>query len=147
GILADDMGLGKTVQTIALMLWLKNKLKDEKLTHLVIAPTSVVPNWLLEIEKFGPSLNAMVWHGPDRHQLSDQLSEYDVVITSYALMRRDEEFLSKIKFHSVILDEAQHIKNPMSATARAVKKLKSERRMALTGTPIENRLSEIWSIF
>lgn len=147
GILADDMGLGKTVQTISLMLWLKGKFKDQKLTHLVIAPTSVVPNWLLEIEKFGPSLNAMVWHGPDRHALQDQLSEYDVVITSYALMRRDEEFLTKIHFHSVILDEAQHIKNPMSATARAVKKLNSERRMALTGTPIENRLSEIWSIF
>ncbi|HET8937114.1 MAG TPA: SNF2-related protein [Polyangiales bacterium] len=147
GILADDMGLGKTVQAIALMLWLKNKFKDQKLTHLVIAPTSVVPNWLLEIEKFGPSLNAMVWHGPDRHALSEQLSEFDVVITSYALMRRDEELLTKFKFHSVILDEAQHIKNPMSATARAVKKLKSERRMALTGTPIENRLSEIWSIF
>lgn len=147
GILADDMGLGKTVQTISLMLWLKGKFKDQKLTHLVIAPTSVVPNWLLEIEKFGPSLNAMVWHGPDRHALQDQLSEFDVVITSYALMRRDEEFLTKIHFHSVILDEAQHIKNPMSATARAVKKLNSERRMALTGTPIENRLSEIWSIF
>ena len=147
GILADDMGLGKTVQTIALMLWLKSKYKEQNLTHLVIAPTSVVPNWLLEIEKFAPTLNAMVWHGPDRHSLAEQLSEFDVVITSYALMRRDEEFLTKVGFHSVILDEAQHIKNPMSATARAVKKLKSARRMALTGTPIENRLSEIWSIF
>ncbi|MET0385971.1 MAG: DEAD/DEAH box helicase, partial [Polyangiales bacterium] len=147
GILADDMGLGKTVQAIALMLWLKAKNKDQKINHLVIAPTSVVPNWLLEIEKFAPSLNAMVWHGPDRHQQAEQLSDYDVLITSYALMRRDEEFLQKFQFHYVILDEAQHIKNPMSATARAVKKLKSERRLALTGTPIENRLSEIWSIF
>jgi superfamily II DNA or RNA helicase len=147
GILADDMGLGKTVQAIALLLWLKAKHKDQKLNHLVIAPTSVVPNWLLEIEKFAPSLKAMVWHGPDRHSMSEQLTECDVVITSYALMRRDEDFLQKLKFHCVILDEAQHIKNPLSATARAVKKLQSERRLALTGTPIENRLSEIWSIF
>jgi len=147
GILADDMGLGKTVQTIALLLWLKSKHKDEKISHLVIAPTSVVPNWLLEIEKFAPSLKAMVWHGPDRHQLTEQLSEFDVVITSYALMRRDEEILQKHGFYYVILDEAQHIKNPLSATARAVKKLRSDRRLALTGTPIENRLSEIWSIF
>jgi SNF2 family DNA or RNA helicase len=147
GILADDMGLGKTVQTIAMLLWLKSKHKDDKLLHLVIAPTSVVPNWQLEVEKFGPSLKAVVWHGPDRHANADQLADADILITSYALMRRDEEFLGNLKFHYVILDEAQHIKNPLSATARAVKKLKSDRRLALTGTPIENRLSEIWSIF
>jgi superfamily II DNA or RNA helicase len=147
GILADDMGLGKTVQAIALLLWLKAKHKDQKLNHLVIAPTSVVPNWLMEIEKFAPSLKAMVWHGPERHSMSEQLNDFDVVITSYALMRRDEEILRGLNFNYVILDEAQHIKNPLSATARAAKKLKSERRLALTGTPIENRLSEIWSIF
>ncbi|HEX7477539.1 MAG TPA: SNF2-related protein [Polyangiales bacterium] len=147
GILADDMGLGKTVQTIAMLLWLKGKHKDEQLRHLVIAPTSVVPNWQLEIEKFAPTLKAVVWHGPDRHAMADQLGDTDILITSYALMRRDEEFLQTLGFHYVILDEAQHIKNPLSATARAVKKLKSERRLALTGTPIENRLSEIWSIF
>jgi len=147
GILADDMGLGKTVQTIALLLWLKSKNKEQKPLHLVIAPTSVVPNWLMEIEKFAPSLKAMVWHGPDRHAMSEQVVDYDVIITSYALMRRDEDFLANVPFSYVILDEAQHIKNPLSATARAVKKLKSDRRLALTGTPIENRLSEIWSIF
>jgi superfamily II DNA or RNA helicase len=146
GILADDMGLGKTVQTIALLLWLKAKSKT-KIIHLVVAPTSVVPNWLREIEKFGPSLNALVWHGPDREKLADQLDEADLLITSYALVRRDEEFFQKRGFCYVILDEAQHIKNPQSATARAVKKLQSEHRLALTGTPIENRLSEIWSIF
>jgi SNF2 family DNA or RNA helicase len=112
-----------------------------------VAPTSVVPNWLREIEKFAPTLNAMAWHGPDRERLLDKLEDADIVITSYALVRRDEEFFHKQQFHYVILDEAQHIKNPMSATARAVKKLPSERRLALTGTPIENRLSEIWSIF
>ncbi|MDD9970602.1 MAG: SNF2-related protein [Myxococcales bacterium] len=147
GILADDMGLGKTVQTIALLLWLKSKHKKEKLRHMVVAPTSVVPNWLREIEKFAPSLNAVLWHGPDRHKNTETLEDADVVVTSYALVRRDEEFLQKQGFCYVILDEAQHIKNPLSATARAVKKLDSQNRLALTGTPIENRLSEIWSIF
>jgi superfamily II DNA or RNA helicase len=146
GILADDMGLGKTVQTIALLLWLKAKQKT-KITHLVVAPTSVVPNWLREIEKFGPSLEAVAWQGPDREKLLDKLETADVVVNSYALIRRDEEFFRQRNFYCVILDEAQHIKNPQSATARAVKKLGSQRRLALTGTPIENRLSEIWSIF
>jgi SNF2 family DNA or RNA helicase len=146
GILADDMGLGKTVQTIALLVWLKGKAKS-KIKHLVVAPTSVVPNWLREIEKFSPTLSALAWHGPDREKLIDKLEDTDIVVTSYALVRRDEEFFQKQQFYYVILDEAQHIKNPMSATARAVKKLPSERRLALTGTPIENRLSEIWSIF
>ena len=89
----------------------------------------------------------MAWQGPDREKLVDKLETADVVITSYALIRRDEEFFRQRSFYYVILDEAQHIKNPQSATARAVKKLGSQRRLALTGTPIENRLSEIWSIF
>jgi superfamily II DNA or RNA helicase len=146
GILADDMGLGKTVQTIALLVWLKAKSKT-KIMHLVVAPTSVVPNWLREIDKFAPTLNAIAWHGPDREKLVDKLEDTDVIVTSYALVRRDEEFFRSQNFYYVILDEAQHIKNPVSATARAVKKLQSQHRLALTGTPIENRLSEIWSIF
>ncbi len=145
GILADDMGLGKTIQAIALLLWLKQKIKDKKMS-LVVAPTSVVPNWLREIERFGPNLRAMTWQGPDRHAKADQMEGVDVLITSYALLRRDEEFLHKLDLRYAILDEAQHIKNPLSATARAAKKLNAERRLALTGTPIENRLSEIWSI-
>ncbi len=145
GILADDMGLGKTVQAIALLLWAKSKLK--KKVSLVVAPTSVVPNWQREIEKFAPSLKTIVWQGPDRHGQRDQVDGADIMITSYALLRRDEEMLSEVDFRYVILDEAQHIKNPLSATARAAKRLGSERRLALTGTPIENRLSEIWSIF
>jgi superfamily II DNA or RNA helicase len=145
GILADDMGLGKTLQTIALLLWAKNKSKRK--LSLVIAPTSVVSNWALEIEKFAPSLKTVVWQGPDRHELRAELDDADVMITSYALLRRDEEFLQSLDLRYIVLDEAQHIKNPLSATARAAKSLKSERRLALTGTPIENRLSEIWSIF
>jgi SNF2 family DNA or RNA helicase len=145
GILADDMGLGKTLQAIALLCWVKNKSKSHK-PSLVVAPTSVVPNWAREIEKFAPSLSTLLWQGPDRHEQKSMLEDVDVVITSYALLRRDEEVLREHEFCYVILDEAQHIKNPLSATARAAKRLKSERRLALTGTPIENRLSEIWSI-
>jgi superfamily II DNA or RNA helicase len=145
GILADDMGLGKTLQTIALLAWAKGKEKQK--LNLVVAPTSVVPNWAREIEKFAPTLKTVIWQGADRAKLRDELDDADVMITSYALLRRDEELLEELDFRYVILDEAQHIKNPMSHTARAAKRLASERRLALTGTPIENRLSEIWSIF
>lgn len=144
GVLADDMGLGKTLQAISLLLWAKAK--GSRTLNLVVAPTSVVPNWHREIEKFGPSLKAVVWQGPERFEKEKSLKDADVMITSYALLRRDEEFLEKKKFKYVILDEAQHIKNPLSATARTAKKLDSEWRLAMTGTPIENRLSEIWSI-
>jgi len=145
GILADDMGLGKTLQTIALLTWTRQQ--DERKLNLVVAPTSVVPNWAREIEKFAPSLKCVVWQGGDRHDRRAELEDADVMVTSYALVRRDEELLAELGFRYVILDEAQHIKNPLSHTARACKRLKSERRLALTGTPIENRLSEIWSIF
>jgi len=145
GILADDMGLGKTVQAIALLQWAKSKYKRK--LNLVIAPTSVVPNWEREIKKFAPGLKTVVWQGPNRSQRAPELEKADVMITSYALLRRDEELLQALDLRYVILDEAQHIKNPMSQTARSAKKLASERRLALTGTPIENRLSELWSIF
>jgi superfamily II DNA or RNA helicase len=145
GILADDMGLGKTVQAIALLLWAKTKYKRK--LNLVVAPTSVVPNWEREISKFAPSLKTVVWQGANRSQRAPELEKADVMITSYALLRRDEELLQALDLRYVILDEAQHIKNPMSQTARSAKKLSSERRLALTGTPIENRLSELWSIF
>jgi hypothetical protein len=114
---------------------------------LVIAPTSVVPNWVREIGKFAPSLRAIAWTGGDREKYKHELERVDVVVTSYALLRRDEELLRGLECGYVVLDEAQHIKNPLSATARAAKSLNGEHRMALTGTPIENRLSEIWSIF
>ena len=154
GILADDMGLGKTVQTIAVLLAVKAQVEKDakadgkkKFKALIVAPTSVVTNWERELDKFAPSLKHMVWHGGDRKERTDELEDADIVITSYALLRRDEEVLAKLDLRYAILDEAQNIKNPMSATARAAKRLKSDRRLALTGTPIENRLSEIWSIF
>jgi superfamily II DNA or RNA helicase len=145
GVLADDMGLGKTVQTIALLLAVKQE--EKHVRALIVAPTSVVTNWERELARFSPTLSVALWHGADRKEQSDTVMDADVVITSYALLRRDEEFLSKLDLTYAILDEAQHIKNPMSATAAAAKRLRSKRRLALTGTPIENRLSEIWSIF
>jgi superfamily II DNA or RNA helicase len=160
GVLADDMGLGKTVQTLALLLAVKNE--DSKDTAnpprgrdgkrkpfkaLIVAPTSVVTNWLREMDRFAPSLRHALWHGAERKERQDELEDADVVVTSYALLRRDEEMLKDIDWRYVILDEAQQIKNPLSATARAAKRLHADRRLALSGTPIENRLSEIWSIF
>lgn len=145
GVLADDMGLGKTVQTLALFLLLKQERKS--LRALIVAPTSVVSNWAREIERFAPTLTTALWHGAGRREQKKDLGSANVIITSYALLRRDIDLLKKIKLDYVILDEAQNIKNPLSATAQAARDLLSERRLALTGTPIENRLSEIWSIF
>lgn len=147
GVLADDMGLGKTVQTIALLLSLKQERKERPLRTLIVAPTSVVSNWMREIERFAPSLTTALWHGAGRKEQKVELDSVNVIITSYALLRRDIEMLKKLPLDYAILDEAQAIKNPMSATAAAAKELNASRRLALTGTPIENRLSEIWSIF
>jgi superfamily II DNA or RNA helicase len=152
GVLADDMGLGKTVQTLALLLAVKNedaKIEGKKKPFkvLIVAPTSVVTNWLREMDKFAPSLRHALWHGAERRERKDEMDDADVVVTSYALLRRDEEMLKEIDWRYVIVDEAQQIKNPLSATARAAKRLRADRRLALSGTPIENRLSEIWSIF
>jgi superfamily II DNA or RNA helicase len=149
GILADDMGLGKTIETIALLLLVKqeNKEKEKDLRALIVAPTSVVGNWIREIEKFGKTLTTALWHGAGRKEQQKDLSSANVIITSYALLRRDIDLLTKLQLDYVILDEAQAIKNPHSATAQAAKELSPSRRLALTGTPIENRLTEIWSIF
>lgn len=147
GVLADDMGLGKTIQTIALLLLLKQEAKEDPLSALIVAPTSVVGNWQREIERFAPTLTTSLWHGAGRKENRKELDEANVVITSYALLRRDIELLRNLRLDYVILDEAQNIKNPASATAHAAKELPALRRLALTGTPIENRLSEIWSIF
>ncbi len=147
GVLADDMGLGKTIETIALLLSLKAEKKDEALRALIVAPTSVVSNWVREIERFGPSLTTALWHGAGRKEQADELETSNVIITSYALLRRDIDLLKELRLDYAILDEAQAIKNPVSATAQAAKELNAEHRLALTGTPIENRLSEIWSLF
>jgi superfamily II DNA or RNA helicase len=145
GVLADDMGLGKTIQTIALLLSIKQDQKS--LSALIVAPTSVVGNWMREIARFGPTLTTALWHGAGRKEQQDELKSANVIITSYALLRRDIELLKQLDLDYAILDEAQNIKNPESATAQAARELNARHRLALTGTPIENRLSEIWSIF
>ncbi len=145
GVLADDMGLGKTVQTIAMLLSLHSS--ESPIRALIVAPTSVVTNWHREIARFAPTLSVALWHGAGRKGQQDELKDANIIITSYALLRRDIELLKSLDLEFAILDEAQAIKNPISATAQAAKGLTARHRLALTGTPIENRLSEIWSIF
>jgi superfamily II DNA or RNA helicase len=145
GVLADDMGLGKTVQALSLLQKVKNE--HGQRPALVVAPTSVLPNWEREIEKFAPTLSSLVWHGADRKENAAMLEKVDVVLTSYSLIRRDIAELKKVNFRTVILDEAQNIKNADSATAQACKTVEAESKLALTGTPLENRLAELWSLF
>jgi SNF2 family DNA or RNA helicase len=146
GILADDMGLGKTVQTLAHLL--KEK-QDGRMTHpcLIIAPTSLMGNWRREAERFAPELKVLVLHGNDRHFHFHRITEHNVILTTYPLLRRDKELLLSHQFHYVVLDEAQFIKNPKSQTTQIVFELKSQHRLCLTGTPMENHLGELWSMF
>ena len=145
GILADDMGLGKTLQALTVLQ--KAKEEDGPMPTLVIAPTTVVFNWESEIQKFAPPLSCLKLQGGERKQFFKKIPEYDVVITSYALLRRDIAKLKDINFRYVILDESQNIKNATSQTAQAVKQLNSQHKLALSGTPIENKLEELWSVF
>jgi superfamily II DNA or RNA helicase len=145
GILADDMGLGKTLQALAALQ--KAKEVDGSAPALVICPTTVVFNWENEIQKFAPGLSCLKLSGAERKMLFGEIEKYDVIITSYALVRRDIEELQKVNFRYVILDESQNIKNAMSQTAQAVKKLNADHKLALSGTPIENKLEELWSVF
>ncbi len=142
GILADDMGLGKTIQSIILLL----KERNENNTTLIIAPTSVIFNWIAEIKKFAPSLTILDHTGIARER-SDNLvfNKYDVVLSSYGVLLRDHELFSTFQFHYIILDESQKIKNPASKTGKVVRSLKAKHRLCLTGTPIENNLAELWS--
>lgn len=147
GVLADDMGLGKTIQMLALLL--SSKLENGSAPSLVVVPTSLVYNWCAELDKFTPELKYIVISGSkeERRKLIETISEYDLAITSYPLIRRDVELYSDLNFRYCILDEAQHIKNPFSGNARSVKQIKAEVHFALTGTPMENNLYELWSIF
>ncbi len=147
--LADDMGLGKTIQTIALLLHEKEMRGELPAPTLLICPTSVVTNWEREIARFAPSLTSLVHQGANRlrgEQFRSAASRVDMVLTSYALARRDAEFLQPVDWLGVVLDEAQNIKNPGAKQTQAIRQLKAGFRLALTGTPVENRLSELWSI-
>jgi len=146
--LADDMGLGKTIQAIALLLHDKERGAGNR-PVLLICPTSVVGNWHRELARFSPALRVLVHHGSDRASGEEFVAladERDLVISTYALARRDEETLRAVEWGGVILDEAQNIKNPSARQTQSIRKLPAEYRVALTGTPVENRLSELWSI-
>ncbi len=146
GILADEMGLGKTLQTLA---WLQLERSDESHRNkpvLIICPTSLVENWREEAAKFTPNLKVLTLHGTDRHRKWKSVIKSDLVITSYALMRRDIEKHLEHQYAVAILDEAQHIKNRATQNALSAKKIKADHRLVLTGTPIENGVTDLWSI-
>ena len=154
GILADDMGLGKTIQALTLLLkhYQNGKGKTDRAPSLVVAPTSVVYNWLSEASKFTPTLKTALFLGRDRGELLARLNKEGagkphVIFTTYGIIRRDYEQLKNVQFEFLILDEAQNIKNPESVGAVAAKSLKAFHRLALSGTPVENRLKELWSLF
>jgi hypothetical protein len=146
GILADDMGLGKTLQTLTWLMWLRS-LEDfggEK--FLVVCPKSVVQNWLLEAARFTPELKAATWRGGDATSLQRLASGQDLIVVNYAQLRLSAAALAGYRWHAVVLDEAQYIKNPASQTALSACALQGSYRLALSGTPIENRLLDLWSI-
>ena len=146
GILADDMGLGKTIQTLAHLSQLKEKGKLKK-PSLIVMPTSLIANWKNEIKKFTPNLSVLSLHGNDRAQRFKDLKKYDILLTTYPLIVRDKEKFDKQKFLYIVLDEAQKIKNSKTKMAIAIKTFKCDYKLALSGTPIENHLGELWSIF
>ena len=143
GILADEMGLGKTIQTIAFLLSEKNK------KSIIVTPTSLIYNWRSEFEKFAPTMRIKVVHGnkEDREFTKDEIKNVDVLITTYGTLRNDYNLYDDITFDFCIIDEGQNIKNPLSQSSEVVKKLKAKVKFALTGTPIENNLMELWSLF
>ncbi|WP_027856856.1 SNF2-related protein [Marinobacterium jannaschii] len=143
-LLADDMGLGKTLQVITLILHLQQSGQLQRQQVLVVAPTSLLSNWQREIQRFAPALSCHIYHGANR-QPADQ--QQQVVLTSYGLVRSDAAVLGKQRWRALVIDEAQNIKNPASQQTKAIKKLKSDIRIGMSGTPVENHLREYWSLF
>ena len=146
GILADDMGLGKTLQTLA-HIQVEKDAGRLTLPALIIAPVSLMGNWRREAERFCPDLRTLVIHGKDRHEVAGTMTEHDVVIAPYSLLQRDRERWLEAKWHLVVLDEAQNIKNASTHAAQVASQLQTRHRLCLSGTPMENHLGEIWSLF
>ena len=146
GILADEMGLGKTIQTLAWIQLARVHQTEQQFPALIICPTSLVENWREEAARFTPNLKVLLLHGTARHHKWQTIEKVDIVITSYALMRRDIEKHLEYTYSIAILDEAQHIKNRSTQNSVAAKKIKAEHRLVLTGTPIENGVTDLWSI-
>ncbi len=145
GVLADDMGLGKTIQALAHLLKLKNN--GGHAPALVVAPTSLLFNWRDEAARFTPGLRVLSYAGVNRQELAAEIPAHDLILTTYGLLRRDIQLLREIEWEYVILDESQAIKNPDSQTAKAARVLQARHRLCMTGTPVENRLDELWSQF
>ncbi|MFC4260108.1 SNF2-related protein [Marinobacter lacisalsi] len=146
GVLADDMGLGKTLQTLACILEEKQSGRLQQ-PALVVCPTSVIPNWKAEAARFTPGLRVLVIHGPKRQPLFDQAGDTDLIITSYPLLHRDVDHHEALAYSMAFFDEAQNLKNPKAAVSKAARRLTATNRIALTGTPMENHLGELWSLF
>jgi superfamily II DNA or RNA helicase len=147
--LADDMGLGKTIQLIATLLHARERAPDDApAPTLLICPTSVLGNWRHELERFAPTLRVLMHHGADRERaaFATDAARHDIVLSSYAVLHRDEAALRSVQWDTVVLDEAQNIKNPATRAAQVARQLPARWRVALTGTPVENRLAELWSI-
>ncbi len=146
GVLADDMGLGKTLQTIA-HIFTERESGRQRTPTLIVTPTSLVGNWRRELKKFAPRLRVLQLTGPDRHRRRIDVPDHDVVLTSYPLLIRDSASFAGTKFHMLVADEAQALKNPRSQVHQAVRSLDAGHRVLLTGTPIENNTEELWALF
>lgn len=148
GVLADEMGLGKTLQTLAcIRSAITARAGSGRQPCLVVCPTSLVFNWVAEVNRFTPDMRVLALQGAEREALFERMAESDLVVTSYALIRRDADRYRQIEFDTVILDEAQHIKNRQTQNAQVVKTIRSRHRLVLTGTPLENSVLDLWSIF
>ncbi|WP_052572753.1 DEAD/DEAH box helicase [Haloferula sp. BvORR071] len=146
-LLADEMGLGKTLQTIASINHFKHSEPEAKQTYLVVAPTSLLGNWMAEFKRFAPGLETLLFHGPSRDKLRERSDGVDVVVTSYGTLVRDLAFHLGREYRLIVADEASLLRNPDAELSKALVKLKAKARLALTGTPVENRMQDLWSIF
>ncbi len=147
GCLADDMGLGKTIQTLALLQKCKEEQQEQNVhtPSLIIMPTSLIYNWINEAKKFTPQLKIYAHTGINREKNADYLSQFDLVITTYGISRIDAELIKEMFFNYIILDESQNIKNPSSKSFKAVKQFKSKHKLILSGTPVENTVTDLWT--
>ncbi len=150
GCLADDMGLGKTIQVLSLLQQRQTRERDpdeSRLPSLIVVPKSLIFNWIDEASKFTPNLKVASYHGTERTELRDSLGDYDAIVTTYGTLRNDAAILRNVAFDYVILDEAQAIKNPQSQASKASRLMNARHRLAMTGTPVENHLGDLWSLF